>query len=634
MCAAVLKKSGAYTVIVSPFKRDGKRPRNIKGQDTHAAGLLEIGRQWRELLDTYGTQISPEGHNLEALFPAEVKNRWEIAHKGRNTELFRIVGDAELLQALMDLLAISDEACSGIGLPQRPDPATADIVAATSGNATSHKKSHLFREEAEYVLLPKQFGSTLCKTISPAVARVLPKMHTAQCGLTIRSFSHHLAYCESDEVRPSWISVPGSRGDATELSRMNLLVAPWPQEILPTQIGAIKDRPLTHPYNSFGVDIASTQGKVAAHSLALVRAAENLVGKIDAVVFPELALTSHDYRLARSALLREGILVIAGVGVKSRFTNYLTVDVPVSKHYAVHFRQRKHHRWKLDEQQINQYHLGARLNPELKYWEDIDVQDRQLNFIVLRPWLVTTALICEDLARHDPVGDLIKGVGPNLVMALLMDGPQITQRWSSRYAAGLADDPGCSVLSITSLGMAALSRPRSGDDKSSRVIGLWKDAFSGAPTQIDLPKGSDGVVITLTLRKREEKTADYRSDGGLARYPSLAGFHFVKLPPPQDIPELPEALAEPKWISPSDAAFLARLAQRDSLTADFMPDGLDALQGAAFQIGREIWRQKTSGAKPSDSYQWPNRNTWGEAAEEDTAEQIINWHKTNQSFLQ
>lgn len=68
-------------------------------------------------------------------------------------------------------------------------------------------------------------------------------------------------------------------------------------------------------------------------------------------------------------------------------------------------------------------------------------------------------LVCEDLARQDPAADLIRAVGPNLLIALLMDGPQLSGRWPARYASVLAEDPGTSVLTLTSLGMAERSRP-------------------------------------------------------------------------------------------------------------------------------------------------------------------------------
>ena len=62
-------------------------------------------------------------------------------------------------------------------------------------------------------------------------------------------------------------------------------------------------------------------------------------------------------------------------------------------------------------------------------------------------------------AEPEPAAELIRAVGPNLLIALLMDGPQLSNRWPARYAAVLAEDPGTSVLTLTSLGMAERSRP-------------------------------------------------------------------------------------------------------------------------------------------------------------------------------
>ena len=49
---------------------------------------------------------------------------------------------------------------------------------------------------------------------------------------------------------------------------------------------------------------------------------------------------------------------------------------------------------------------------------------------------------------------MLRAVGPNLIIALLADGPQIASRWPGRYAAAFADDPGSSVLTLTSAGMS------------------------------------------------------------------------------------------------------------------------------------------------------------------------------------
>jgi hypothetical protein len=642
LTAAILKKSGAYISAMN-FLGSGEAI-----DEKRARACQEAGRRWRARLDGYGDVDEVRtawGSTRDGL--GTYKALFNVVASHLDLEIHKICDHLELYMALMNLMAVSDEACAGIGLPLRqPLPPSNDELSPALGN---------FWRETDQVLFPGQFGSSLCKIVLPSVARVLPKLHTAQCGLTIRSFSHHLAYVESAEVEPSWVSVPGSRGNVHDIHRMNLLIVPWPELITPAHISEVpNDRNL--PYNRFAVDITSTGGTIAAHLCALAEQACKAVGPLDAVVLPELAMTSNDYRAARAVLLHRKIMLITGVGSKRRSANYLNMDIPMSASHALRLRQRKHHRWRLEKRQILGYQLGSRLNPEKDYWEHVDVQHRVLQFLVLRPWLVAAPLICEDLARHEPVGDLLKNVGPNLVLALLMDGPQLMERWASRYAAVLADDPGCSVLSITSLGMASLSR--SGRDRrdSSRVIGLWKDAFSGT-TEIELSSEHHGVVLTLAMYQHEEKTADSRSDSGIASYPTLTGVNQVKLPVP--MPVLSTPLPAPDWLSIYDARLLAELVQtpdfeqitetlkkwgksksslpvsavRDALHPEIMPESLNGLQGSAYRIGREIWRRKTHGERPSgmdrqDETEF-HSESWATSSEELTAEEIINWRETN-----
>jgi hypothetical protein len=108
---------------------------------------------------------------------------------------------------------------------------------------------------------------------------------------------------------------------------------------------------------------------------------------------------------------------------------------------------------------VRRYHLGGRLDPHIDWWEHIDIFPQKCNFGVFRHEACLAALICEDLARIDPVQAAIRAIGPNLVVALLMDGPQAENRWSGRYATVLADDPGCAVLTLTW---------RDGDEPESR----------------------------------------------------------------------------------------------------------------------------------------------------------------------
>src|SRR5208337_4302524 len=138
---------------------------------------------------------------------------------------------------------------------------------------------------------------------------------------------------------------------------------------------------------------------------------------------------------------------------------------------------------------------GSTLHPGANWWEDIRVADRRLMLVTLKPWLTLCVLLCEDLARPDPLGDVIRSVGPNLVISLLMDGPQLSNRWPGRYAPTLADDPGCSVLTMTSLGMSDLSKAPAGVQSRSDCIALWKDARTGTAKEITLPAGADALVL-------------------------------------------------------------------------------------------------------------------------------------------
>jgi len=188
--------------------------------------------------------------------------------------------------------------------------------------------------------------------------------------------------------------------------------------------------------------------------------------------------------------------------------------------------QLKHHRWCLDRDQVLQYGLGGRLPASRDCWERIFVGERQVNFVTLGSWLTLCVLICEDLARQDPVAEVIRSVGPNLVFALLMDGPQLKKRWPARYASVLAEDPGSSVLTMTSLGMAKRSRARDIDTDTSRdrsrTVALWRDAIFGE-REIDVEPGHNACVLSLVCRSTSEYTIDGRGDNAQAHFPVFAG---------------------------------------------------------------------------------------------------------------
>lgn len=503
MAASILHRSGAYTCVVKSWPpRDPKAiPGGPKTSREWNPWIKEVGRQWR------GATVA--GRRA----PSEVKEWWNCLAHYRNTRVSEVCKHQKLWQALLQLCAAADEACEGVGIP--------------SGDGS---QGNPFEVEANLLLVYRKGGS-LCRNVDPSRARVLPKLHTPRNGLTIRSLSHNLALCPIGEIEPKWYRLPKYQGHC-----LNLLLLPWPGVVTPAQFKAAQPQggPLLNMPERRGfftyVPRSSSRG-VLKEVTSLFQKATKIVGHIDGVILPELAVTQQQHIAISKRILGEDAFLIAGVaqssarqGVPGR--NFLAFDVPIGTERRVSLIQHKHHRWKLDGNQIRQYGLGTELDPRTAWWEHIALEPRTLAFVSMRPWLTMSALICEDLARQDPVAELVRAVGPNLVIALLMDAPQLASRWPARYATVLADDPGSSVLTITSLGMAGLSRPFNVQPRP-RVIALWKDARRGDSVEIELPKGSDAVVLNLTVEQIEEFTADGRTDDGATGYPILSGIHFV-----------------------------------------------------------------------------------------------------------
>lgn len=484
--------------------------------------------EWEKQMHDDGMEWQRAAGTSHALAPRVVRGRWGLVTEAFDENVSAIKSNKILSRALLELAALADEASAGVGLTL---------------SATDDKQIRSFYGRARRRLRPGINGSSLCIEIDKSRARVLPKQHSPSKGLTIRSLSHHLALCCADEICPFWESVI-TYSDSKE--SMNLLIVPWPEEVKPIQFGPVSGRlqGMKNMPDHFGFfsyrpharreqapeAIAKRLQRFVYRVVSLYRVARASVGRVDGLIFPELSLSPTEFDALRNHEALSGCFLIAGISTDSQEnspfgSNCVYFDIPGHKR----LEQSKHHRWKLDGSQIKQYGLGSRLNPEREWWEHIDLNNRKLNFVSMLPWLVMSTVICEDLARPDPVGDLIRSVGPNLVVALLMDGPQIKERWPARYAATLAEDPGSSVLSLTSIGMSRLSRPSSGPDRS-RVIGLWKDAESPTPTEIELPNGFDAVIVSLSVRWKAEWTADGRPDDGATGYPLLSGVHPIKLP--------------------------------------------------------------------------------------------------------
>lgn len=505
LVAALLLKSGAYSHAVSGWQRNGKL-------EEWATKIQGLGKAWR------GKADEP---------PAQVRSWYRELSDKRTVLIAKVCEDEDLCAALIQLCAAADEACVGVGCTL-PNPAS----------AANEFRIQASKRLAETALIDGV--STLCKRVHHSTVRVLPKLHTPQSGITIRSFTHNLALCRAGDVKVKWAECLSEPRHC-----LNLLLAPWPLDVAPAHFQAVEKSRAVLPDLAKGFGFfeyqrpedkgdklarAKTDQELIGELETLLRNARKAVAKIDGIVFPELALTAEQYERFSDVLMDQGIFLICGVrdtGAKAS-ENYLRFDIPLDIQSATRTSQiqKKHHRWRLDHRQIVQYGLGSCLDVASNWWEHIPIGDRQLNFVVLDKWLTVCPLICEDLARQDPIAEMVRAVGPNLVIALLMDGPQLSSRWPARYATVLADDPGSSVLTLTSLGMAELSRPPS-VTVGSRAIALWKDAKTGEAVSIQLPPGKHGAVLSLSRVFVKEYTADGRDDGGATGYPTLSGIHYV-----------------------------------------------------------------------------------------------------------
>lgn len=416
----------------------------------------------------------------------------------------------EVVEALLTLHAMADEACSGLAW------------------AASESPEAPFEARA-WALLSSQ-GSLA--RIDPARIRILPKTHSATTGITIRSLSRYLALTYESVVvnwrRVGPLAPPGSGRRA-----FNLLLAPWPLHIDSDAFQPVQGPLENMDRSAFGFFRFDPKTPLDLEHLAqLVEAAQAEVGRIDALILPEGAVAAVEVPDLQNLMTGLGVGGLF-LGVRDRGPtdsdlgrNYVEVSIRSDRGWES-YRQAKHHRWRLDASQIRQYHLCRALDPSKLWWEAVEIPPRTLEIIDVGGGTITAPLVCEDLARMDEVADLVRRIGPSLVVALLLDGPQLYSRWPCRYASVLTAEPGSAVLTLSSFGMVKRSRPPG--HRRSRVVALWSDPDSGMH-QIELARGASGVVLTASAESKTVWTADGRRHERNTPALTLEAVHQIRTP--------------------------------------------------------------------------------------------------------
>lgn len=522
IAATILESTGSYERVVCK-----KWPPDETNIETWCKKIRKLGLAW---WDT-------------GKLPNEVKIWWKEIANAQDLLLSEIPNHADnhdsLICALLQICAVADESCSGIGLPGTTDLSNKESEDSEDDDAlknTENPTGNLSPEQRHragefFSIANKQLlKHNLCRNIDPSVAKVIPKVQTPQVGFNLRSLTHNIALWRNPAVSPHWHSFPSLSLRDKKTKSLNLLLIPWPYNISADQFSAVKHDEVEmhdcHQFFKYKPDEIE-KGKLVGMVTELLNQIGSTVKDIDAVVFPELSLTTENYDYLSIYLAQRGLILIAGTA--SEKENAAKCSFPNGKSYST-VNQNKHHRWKIDKDQVLQYRLGSSLGTDCDWWEDMTIKSRTVNFFPVHYWLTFCVLICEDLARQDPVATLVRAVGPNLVIALLMDGPQVRGRWSDRYASVLSDDPGSSVLSFTSVGMALRSHKKNSwelEESNGSVIALWRDSINGA-TEITLNNSSAAVVISMNTVTERQFTADGREAD---EYPRniliLSGIHQI-----------------------------------------------------------------------------------------------------------
>jgi hypothetical protein len=344
----------------------------------------------------------------------------------------------------------------------------------------------------------------------------------------------------------------------------------------------------------------------------VIDAARDEVDSVDTVMLPESAIDEDEVNDLEALLDRHGVaLLIAGVRQRSRQPGQLPgnwvhmgvtprLEKGVSRASAtgeqwIHIRQYKQTRWSLDEAQILQYHIGGALHPHIRWWEAMDVPRRRIQFIEHGDGIAIVSLVCEDLAQICEVAQVIRSVGPTIVLTPLLDGPQFNSRWAARYASVLADDPGSAVLTLTSFGMVQRCRPQ-GQDPST-VVALWKDPVRGV-REIPLETGAQGVLFTVCGGRGTRRSADGRWPvDNVIEYFDVA-VHQVRASdkssqPVNFQPEIPA----PRALEADELTILTGWAQALAEALAYAPDCVEVLLADA-QAGAP-WRTTFGIAEPA-----------------------------------
>nr|KNY38445.1 hypothetical protein AKG93_25155 [Vibrio harveyi] len=472
-----------YRMIVSPESSSWNKSDLTEGIELYKDWLTHLNY----MRDANKPKITSQSNLIKHLKVIFKKNNF-------NTCVYELCSDPVFLKSVFKVLISIDELLS------------------EQENLKNEKSSLKFFLDTKKII---SINESNLSNNNPKTGTVIYKYLVPQSGLTINNLTHNLTFLKPS-VKPHLTlnKVERQRFDKTSY---NILFLPWPMEIESSSFTVSKHKSNieTDKYFDF-FDYCPTKEISESHFLCTVISSLERSGYIDMIVLPECSVSPQVLEKLKGLLFdcfgNKAPALLAGVfgedeenPIYSKNCASLSFIGTSNKYDTI--EQNKHHRWFLDGSQLTNYNLANALDPGKKWWENIRASRRKLVSLQTGENIRVCPLICEDLARQDPVAQAVRAVGPNLVVSLLLDGPQIEQRWPGKYASVLSEDPGSSVLSVTALGMT-LRSTGSGFDPS-RQVALWSESGK-KPETLELKKDGSGIVIELKMKTENMWTMDGR----------------------------------------------------------------------------------------------------------------------------
>jgi hypothetical protein len=425
-----------YALVGTLIRRSSAYLRVFEHRSTagYLEGVKAAADRWRERIDALAADPVTVS-DLQFIRVPEVLEGWAALIRAKKLAISEVRKFEELAEHLIRLTLIADEASVGIGInwdsetPSGPSPSK-------------------FLSIAERLLVANDLQS-FCWEVPRDVLCVLGKQHTPSKGATFRSLSHHLALYQPNEIEARWINaIPDMVEHGPVREGLNLLLLPWPtrvdtEDFQEVSLGALRaDGSVPPGYFRYEPKQSSDPEQFGENLKKALAHARQQAGIIDAIVFPELALTKAQYDAAEQIAFEARCILICGLrqagttagdwdanfsvlqaaGAVRGSAQSVDPEDPLLS--SLRLFQAKHHRWHLDRPQIVNYQLGGRFLASRGGWEHIELPHRVLHFVTLNA-TTWTVLVCEDLARQDPAADLIRAVGPNLLIALAYGWPSV-----------------------------------------------------------------------------------------------------------------------------------------------------------------------------------------------------------------